>query len=141
MPMVLGKIINTNHRSLRFLMILCVSLMPCFMSSCGYDFNPDPHLKGRGVMQGADEVPKDSIYCNSAIRSSMIGDYTHTHQVRSLSLTEVHKAVGGNYVLLDGSHQHNFYLSSDRMGALLRKREIIVYEPDHKHNVSLECAR
>ena len=113
-----------------------------FVSSCRYDRNPDPHLKGKSNMSEGVSREINSIYCNSAIRSTMIGDFAHSHQVKSLSLNEVNKASGGNYVLLDGSHKHYFYLSSYKMGTLLRKREVIVQDNDgHNHNVSLECAR
>lgn len=118
-------------------------LLLIFLFGCGYDVNSDPHRKGKYSSSGTSYSPSyESVFCESSVAVSPVGDYEHQHSPVALSLSEVNKAEGGSFRLLSGGHSHTFYLSGEHMGNILRKREVIVVDKEgHSHNISLKCLR
>ena len=143
--MELVKIINSYCTQSFQFMTRCCFFGILLLTACGYDVNPDPHRKGRVKSESISggSYNYESIYCNTSIRSHLIADGQHDHETLILPLNVVTQTVSGTHTLLGGAHSHSFNIEAADLGALLRKREVVVPSSDgndHRHNLSLKCA-
>lgn len=94
---------------------------------------------GNAQPSGATSPAQGNLDCEDGLTTSYLNP-GHNHGTVILTAEQLEQAVPGNYVLLDGSHSHNFQLAAEDFVALGSGQAIQKEDLEgHGHIIEVSC--